>query len=277
MSDVYHSDGARLGFSESGSGLPVIFLHPTPLDRDYWRPLTQQLSKVRAIVPDLRGHGVSELGTDLPEGGFARVNKAPLLSMAQLSADILALLDHLRLPSAVFAGCSIGGYALLDVWRRAPERVRGLAFICSKPQPDAEANLVKRVENINRARSAGVSKLFDEMVENLTGEAARRDRPEIVSELRSHMTLSVYALVAVQAGLAKRPDSMPTVSTIHVPVLAIAGAADSAVSPAEMEAFQRVPGGCTFHILPVAGHFAAYEQPRTVAALMTPWLRKFEF
>lgn len=253
----------------------MVFLHPTPLDRDYWRPLTRQLSKVRAVLPDLRGHGVSELGTDLPEGGFLSVPEAPELSMAQHAADVLALLDHLRLSSAVLAGSSIGGYVLLEIWRRAPERVRGLAFICSKPQPDAEANLAKRVENINRARSEGVSTLFDEMAVNLTGEASRLDRPAIVTELRSHMTLPVRAFVAVQAGLATRPDSLPTVTTIHVPVLAITGAADTAVSPDEMAAFQHAPGGCTFHTLPVAGHFAAYEQPRTIAALMTPWLRQF--
>jgi pimeloyl-ACP methyl ester carboxylesterase len=275
MSDFYHSDGVRLGFSDSGAGLTVVFLHPTPLDRDYWRHLTKQLANVRAVLPDLRGHGVSELGNDLPEGRFTRVREAPELSIAQLATDILALLDHLRLSSAVFAGCSIGGYVLLEIWRRAPERVRGMAFICSKPQPDGEANLVKRVENINRARSEGVSTLFDEMAVNLTGEASRRDRPAIVAELRSHMTLPVRAFVAVQAGLARRPDSVETVSTVHVPVLAIAGGADTAVSPAEMEAFQHAPGGCTFHTLPVAGHFAAYEQPRTVAALMTPWLRQF--
>ena len=276
MNDFYHSDGARLGYSDSGSGLPVIFLHPTPLDRDYWRPLTQLLPKVHAIAPDLRGHGVSELGDDLPEGGFARVPEAPLLGVAQHAADILALLDHLRLASAVFAGCSIGGYVLLEIWRRAPERVRGMTFMCSKPQPDAEANLVKRVETIRRAQSEGVSKIFDEMAINLTGAAARRERPAIVFELRSRMTLTVKALIATQTGLAKRPDSTSTVATIHVPLLAIAGGDDSAVSPADMEAFQQAPSGCSFHTLPIAGHFAAYEQPRTVAALMTPWLRKFE-
>ncbi len=275
MSDFYHADGARLGFTDSGSGLAVVFLHPTPLDRDYWRPLTKQLPNVRAVLPDFRGHGVSELGNDLPEGRFTRVREAPELSMLQLASDVLALLDHLRLSSAVFVGSSIGGYVLLEIWRRAPERVRGMGFICSKPQPDAEPNLVKRVENINRARSEGLPVLFDEMAANFTGEASRGDRPAIVSELRSHMTLPVNAFVAVQSGLARRPDSTLTVSTIHVPVLAIAGAADTAVSPAEMEAFKHSPGGCTFHTLPVAGHFAAYEQPRTVAALMTPWLRQF--
>jgi 3-oxoadipate enol-lactonase len=276
MSEFFLLGGARQGFSDSGSGLPVVFLHPTPLDRDYWRPLTQQIPNLRAIVPDLRGHGLSELGANLPAGDFARVPDAPVLTMAQLATDVLALLDRLRLHAVVFAGCSIGGYVLMEIWRRVPERVRGLAFICSKPQPDAEANLAKRVENITRARSEGVSKLFDEMSTNLTGEATRRDRPVIVSELRSRMTPTVDAFVAVQAGLAVRRDSVPTVPSIRVPVLAIAGGADPSVSPADMEVFQRAPGGCTFHTLPVAGHFAAYEQPRTVAVLMTPWLRKFE-
>jgi 3-oxoadipate enol-lactonase len=275
MSEFYHSGGARLGFSDSGSGLPVVFLHPTPLDREYWGPLTRHLSNLRAIVPDLRGHGASELGADLPIGGFSRDPEARVLTMAQLAGDILALLDHLRLDSAVVAGCSIGGYVLLELWRRAPERVRGLCFVCSRPQPDAEANLERRVETISRAAKEGVAPLFDEMAVNLLGSCARRDRPSLVTEVRSRMTLSVQALIAVQAGLATRPDSVPTVASIHSPVMAIAGGADSSVSPADMEAFKNAPGGCTFHTLPVAGHFAAYEQPRTVALLLAPWLRKF--
>jgi pimeloyl-ACP methyl ester carboxylesterase len=58
-----------------------------------------------------------------------------------------------------------------------------------------------------------------------------------------------------------------------VPVLAIAGGEDVAVSPGEMEAFRAAPGGCEFHLLADAGHFAAYEQPQTVAALLGSWLR----
>jgi pimeloyl-ACP methyl ester carboxylesterase len=275
MSEFYHSGEARLGFSDSGSGVPVVFLHPTPIDGEYWRPLMRHLKNIRAIAPDFRGHGASELGSDLPVGGFSRVPEAPVLTIAQLGSDILALLDHLQLHSAVFAGCSIGGYVLLELWRRAPERMRGLSFICSKPQPDAEANLERRVETISRAEKEGVGPLFDEMAVNLTGSAARQVQPAIVTQLRSRMTLTARALTAVQAGLATRPDSVPTVASIHVPVLAIAGGADSAVTPAEMEAFKFAPGGCIFHTLPVASHFAAFEQPRTVSALMTPWLRRF--
>jgi 3-oxoadipate enol-lactonase len=278
MDGRYESAGAKLSFHDTAAaGLPVVFLHPTPLDRDYWRPLVENLAGVRAIVPDLRGHGNSELGRGLPVGGFARVPDAPVLTMAQLATDVLALLDHLQLGSAVFAGCSIGGYVLLELWRRAPERINGLAFVCSKPQPDAEAGLVKRAANIASVRESGTGPLFDGMARSLVGATAQQRRPELVAELRARMTLTAEAEIAVQAGLAIRPDSLSTVLTIDVPILAIAGGEDPAISAAEMEAFHAAPGGCCdFHVLPDAGHFAAYEQPEKIAALMAEWLREAE-
>ncbi len=274
MNGSYEWDGARQGFQDTGAGMTVVFLHPTPLDGQYWRPLIEDLGGVRAIVPDLRGHGSSELGRNLPVGGFALVPDAPVLTIAQLAGDVLALLDHLDVTEAVFAGCSIGGYVLLELWRRAPERMRGLVFVCSKPQADAEANLARRAANIRQLRAEGTARLFDGMAQSLIGATARERHPEIAGELRARMTLTPEAAVAVQAGLATRPDSVPTMATIDVPVLAIAGGEDSGVTPAEMEVFNTAPGGCEFHLLPDAGHFAAYEQPRKVAALLAEWLRQ---
>lgn len=270
------STGARLAYDDTGVGIPVIFLHPTPLDHDYWRPLIARVPGIRAIVPDLRGHGASELGEALPIGSFSLVPDAPVLTMKQLAEDTLELLDRLSIERAVFAGCSIGGYVLLELWRQAPERMRGLAFVCSKPQPDAEPALQKRVANIEQARAGKVTAMFDGMAHTLIGATARSLRPAIVAELQSHMTLTADALVAVQAGLATRPDSIPTVATIDVPVLAIAGGEDTTVTPADMDAFQAAPGNCEYHVLPNAGHFAAYEQPEKIAEIVIGWLTKFQ-
>jgi pimeloyl-ACP methyl ester carboxylesterase len=153
--------------------------------------------------------------------------------------------------------------------------VRGLAFVCSKPQPDAEANLQKRVANIEQARSGGEEALFDGMAQTLVGATTRKNDPEIVSELRARMNLAQEALVAVQAGLATRPDSVPTVATIRVPVLAIAGGEDTTATAADMQAFRAAPGGCEFHLLPGAGHFAAYERPEEVREIMGGWIQRF--
>jgi pimeloyl-ACP methyl ester carboxylesterase len=113
------------------------------------------------------------------------------------------------------------------------------------------------------------------MAQNLVGSITRRDRPEVVVALRSRMTLTPDAFVAVQTGLAIRPDSVPTVATINVRVLAVAGGEDAGVSPAEMEAFRQAPGGCDYQTIDDAGHFAANEQPQRMADLMAPWLQQF--
>ncbi len=275
MNGTFQSGGARLVYRESGVGIPVIFLHPTPLDHHYWQPLVARLDGVHAIVPDLRGHGASELAVNLPLGGFARVPDAPTLSMAQLAADVLALMDQLTLTEAVFAGCSIGGYVLLELWRQAPGRMRGLAFVCSKPQPDADANLDRRVATIAQARAGGSDAIFDGMAQTLIGATARSRHASVVKELRACMTLTPEALVAVQAGLAVRPDSVPTITTVTAPILAIAGGEDPVNTPAELETFQGAPGGCEFHLLSHAGHFAAYEHPEDIAPLFAHWLSQF--
>lgn len=267
--------GVRLSYFEGGTGLPVVFLHPTPIDHAYWLPVIEGLSSVHALAPDFRGHGGSELSTNLPVGSFARVPDAPVLTIALLATDVLALLDHVLIPQAVFVGCSVGGYVMFELWRRAPERMRGLAFICSKPQPDAEPNQAKRAEIIGKVRADQIQAVFDGMAQSLCGATARARRPEIVSELRPRMTLTSEAEVAMQAGLATRLDSVPTVNTICVPVLAIAGGEDGSVTPAEMEALRTAPGGCTYYLLPDAGHFAAYERPEKVAELLEQWLHTF--
>jgi len=163
----------------------------------------------------------------------------------------------------------------MELWRKAADRVLGMAMVCSKPHPDAEANLTRRATTIAQARERGVGAIFDGMAQTLVGATARAQRPEIVAELRTRMTLTAEALVAVQAGLATRPDSVPDVATIEAPVLVIAGGEDSGVSPAEMAAFHAAPGDASSPATRCR-HFAAYEQPQKVAALLADWLGRCE-
>ena len=272
MNATYESDGARLSCSDKRIGRPVVFLHPTPFNGTFWNPVVELVHGVRAIVPDLRGHGESELGTRLPVGHFARVPDAPVLTMGQYASDVLALLDHLNLEQPVFVGCSIGGYVLLELWRRAPERIKALAFLCSKPQADAETNLARREAAIADARAGKTNVLLSGMVQSLVGATSRAKRPQLADEVRGMIRIAPDALIAVQAGLGARPDSVPTVASITVPVLAIAGGEDGAATPTEMEALCAAPGGCAFSVLKDAGHTAAYEQPVSVAGLLNNWL-----
>ena len=271
MKSVQLKDGIGLAYTESGVGQPVIFLHPTPLDDEYWRLVIEKLHGIRAIGVHLRGHGGSGLG-DLPRGGFALVPDAPLLAMSQMATDIVELMDLIGIEKATFAGCSIGGYVMLELWRQIPERIQGMAFVCSKPQKDEASNAERRARSIELARHGKMETMFDVNMSTLMSESSRLAHPERVAKLRSTMKLSVEGFAAVQAGLAIRPDSVPTVKTITAPVLAICGGKDPGIRAEEMQVFESAPGGCSFHLLPEAGHFAAYEEPEAVATEMQRWL-----
>ncbi|HEX4006489.1 MAG TPA: alpha/beta fold hydrolase [Acidobacteriaceae bacterium] len=262
----YHSDGAQLFFATQGDGHPVVLLHPTPVNHRFWLSVADVLGpRYRLILPDLRGHGQSEAG-DGP------------ITVEKLAADAARLLDHQGIAKAHFAGCSIGGYTLYEIWRTIPERVESLAFLCAKPQADNDAARAKREQNIALIRERGSADFIESSLESVIGPTARRRWPQKVVEAREMMqAVSPAALIAIQQGLAARPDSVATARTLRVPCCIVAGGEDSGSTPADMrllaEQIRNGGYGAEYHELPDAGHFAPFEQPEIAGRIL---LRFFE-
>lgn len=260
----YRSGDAELFYEEQGGGAPLVLLHPTPLHHGFWLPLAGTLSvKYRVLMPDLRGHGQSEAG-DGP------------ITVEKLGADIERLLDAAGVERALFAGCSIGGYALYEIWRRCPERVKALAFSGSKAQADTEQARATRQANIEKIRGGGSGEFIESLLTSLIGATTRSRWPQKVGEAREMMQrVRPEALVAIQQGLAERPDSVETAKTIKVPCCVIAAGEDGGVPVGELrmlaEAIRAGGGEAEFHEIPDAGHYAPWEQPETVGRI----LRKF--
>lgn len=80
------------------------------------------------------------------------------------------------------------------------------------------------------------------------------------------------ALIAVQQGLAARPDSIETARSIRVPAFVLAGGEDPASTPADMKLLAETirNGGyiAEYTELADAGHFAPWEQPQMVGRLL---------
>jgi len=257
----YSSDGAKLFCATLGDGPGVVLLHPTPVNHRFWLPVAEILSqRYRVILPDLRGHGESERG----EGP---------ITVEKLAADAGRLLDHFQLGKALFAGCSIGGYALYEIWRTMPDRVQGFAFCCSKPQADGETARAKREQNIAQIRERGTGDFIESNLQTLIGATARRRWPHKIAELREMMqTVPAESVIAVQQGLAARPDSVAAARTIRVPCCVLAGGEDTGSTPADMrllaEQIRNGGYGAEYNEIPDAGHFAPLEQPDLVARIL---------
>jgi len=125
------SDDAEISYEIRGNGPPVVLLHPFPCDHEFWHPSAAALeSRYRLILPDLRGHGDSEIG------------EGPAL-MPKHASDVARVLDAAGVGKAAFVGCSIGGYILFEFWRRFRARMTSLALFDTKPQADtAEAGQI---------------------------------------------------------------------------------------------------------------------------------------
>src|SRR5574340_545815 len=105
-------NGINLAYDDSGTGIPVLLIHGFPLSRRMWHPqrMTLTAAGYRVITPDLRGFGES----DAPDGPY---------SMELFADDLAALLDHLGIERTVVGGMSMGGYVLLNLLERYPERL----------------------------------------------------------------------------------------------------------------------------------------------------------
>lgn len=116
MQHFVAEDGARLAFRDEGEGLPVLALAGLTRDGRDFDYLARHLHGIRLIRLDSRGRGQSDwTGPDS-------------YTIVQESRDVLALLDHLALPSVAVIGASRGGLIGMALAATARERVLGLCL-----------------------------------------------------------------------------------------------------------------------------------------------------
>jgi pimeloyl-ACP methyl ester carboxylesterase len=109
-------DGVRLYYEESGSGIPVIFVHEYAGDHRSWEQQMRHFGqRYRAITYAARGYPPSDVPEDVAK-----------YSQVRAADDIGAVLDHLRIDKAHVVGLSMGGFATLHFGFRHASRARSL-------------------------------------------------------------------------------------------------------------------------------------------------------
>jgi pimeloyl-ACP methyl ester carboxylesterase len=111
----FDSHGVSLQYTVEGEGPPVVLIHGLYSSGQMnWRApgVTQELAKhFQVITLDVRGHGGSGKPTEESAYGL------------ELVADVVRLMDHLKLQKAHIVGYSMGGMITMKLLTRHPERV----------------------------------------------------------------------------------------------------------------------------------------------------------
>lgn len=253
----------RMGYDDSGEGLPVVFLHGFPHDRNLWNAQRLALaSQARCIVPDLRGFGHSST-----HGPF---------SVDQYADDVIALLDALQIARAVVCGLSMGGYVAMALWRRHPDRVKALVFCDTKAGADSEEARAKRDELAALVRRDGARAIAEAQIQGMVGATTRERRPEVVAGMRAMMARQpVAGIVGALQALRDRPDSRETLRTISVPVLVVVGEDDVLTPIKEARAIaEALPTAARvrLEIIAGAGHVPCLERPAATTHALSDFL-----
>ena len=114
----FRYEGHRVEYDSYGEGERVLVLvHGLLMNRRMFERLGPALAERgnRVICVDLLGHGRSDRPEDLR-----------LYSMPLFARQVVTLIDHLGLDSAVVGGTSLGANVALELATRDPERVSGL-------------------------------------------------------------------------------------------------------------------------------------------------------
>jgi 3-oxoadipate enol-lactonase len=260
---IAESQGVRIAYEVRGAGEPLVLVHGLAYDRAGWGRLPDLLAeRFRLVLLDNRGVGES----DAPAGPY---------TVAQMAADVVAVLDDAGIGRTNLFGVSLGGYIAQELTLGHPERVAKLILASTAPggpqaipMPQSTQEVFARYPTMER--EAGL-RMF---VENSLGERGVRELPELVEEIfryRLEHAPSVEAWVA-QATAGATYESYERVGSIGAPTLVIAGGADVVVDPRNAVLLGELIAGARVEIVPDRGHLLVWEDSQRVAELVTEFL-----
>jgi 3-oxoadipate enol-lactonase len=254
MSD--HPGQVRLSASVTGAaGAPVLVLgNSLGTTRDLWQPQLAALgARFRVLRYEHRGHD----GSPAPPGPY---------TVAELGADVLALLDNLGIEAASYCGLSLGGMVGMWLAANAPERVSALALCCTSARVQTAQLFTDRAAQV---RAGGMASISQQVVGRWFTPAFAARHPAVpagfVTTLEQEVDPEGYAgcCEAIAA-----MDLRPQLASVSARTLVIAGADDPALPPWHGAVIAAAIPGARLRVIRGAAHLANVSQPGEVTAAL---------
>lgn len=127
------TNGIEMFYAVEGEGEPLLMLHGGTGCHEDWVHAGKEsfLREYQLITPDARGHGQSTNGTEP-------------ITHRQCAADMLALLDHLKIPKCRAIGVSFGGNILLHMATQQPQRIEKMVVVSATTRFPEQARAIMR-------------------------------------------------------------------------------------------------------------------------------------
>src|SRR5690348_7393750 len=251
MAELKLSNGVTLSYHDSGTGVPILFLHSFGHNKNLWFPqLTHFLERgCRVLAPDMPGHGESSYDPAYHE-------------VEQIAQGYVELLDSLHVRKAVVVGISMGGYVALRMWARRPDLIAAMVLSNTKAERDSEEIVARRRAQIANIHKNGLEHFVTTGAPKRLSPVTLERRPWVLDIIKLlNYTVPAEVNAATLEAMARKEDDTKVLPTINVPVLVMAGSDDIFIPKDSPGDLHRGISGSRFHEIAGTGHVSSLEAP----------------
>ena len=257
-----------------GDGMPLILVNAYPVDGRMWEVCAGRivaladeagLPSFPIWAPDMPGSGLSPVPAPEESGPQAQNGSYPqgLDRLCDAYVDFLEAGGRTR---AVWAGLSMGGYVVSNLWRRHAGAVAGLALIDTMACSDGVGGEA-RLAGADALIAAGTVDPVMHFAQPAEGDSSVKRSPAFIDQMTAWIhEQSPEGCAWRQRMVYGRADLDGVPETIDVPTAVVSGDNDPSSNPKVMRPLaERIGGNATFTDIPDCGHFSAVERPDHVA------------
>lgn len=258
--------GVRLGYREAGpaDGEPVLLIMGLGgSGRMWWRLEPHVAREHRTLLIDNRGTGDSD-----------RIRGR--ISMADMAADAVAVLDAAGVDRAHVVGASMGGMVAQHVGLEHRERVRSLVLACTTPGGRSGAPPWRLLVSTALRPVVGPVWTGRIVAPALYAPATRREHPDRLREdfKRRIADGTPPATLYGQMAAISSHDTRARLAELEgIPTLVLHGDEDALVPPAAARRLAEGIPGAKLRLIEGAGHVLTTDAEGAVAAAILEHLR----
>ena len=228
--------------------IPVIFIHGAGGTHLDWSADLRRLPQANAIALDLPAHGKS--------------NPPHRTSIKDYADDVMALVEALSLPHAIFAGHSMGGGIAQQIAISYPNKVAGLILF------GTGAKLAVHPDILNQVMTNYVA-----VADLLAGWLWGADVTDDIKQITRQQLLKTPPEVTYGDYTACNGfDIRAELKNITAPTLVMSGTHDKMTPLKYGQYLADNIANAKLAIIEGAGHMLGLEHPQTVANIVREWL-----
>jgi len=248
--ELQRPDGASIAYEVTGSGPALLFAHGIGGNLlSWWQQIPFFAQSHTCIAFSQRGFGTSKAPASGPK-------------LADFPADVVALLDHLKIDKTVYVGQSMGGWTGVELTLAHPERVTALVLSNTTGTLDFTCYGDARVAAWLAAQPKRIGELVAAGVHPATSINLAREHPALHSLYFAIERLNdqTHRAALFEQLRTSRTRGADAAKDIKCPVLGITGENDFTICPDGVRVVTGQMKNARFVEVPVCGHSVYFER-----------------